>query len=239
MSKAKASAQTSQERKVALHILQLLESGALKPCDRLPAERKLAEDIGVSRAHVRSAIQRLEIYGIVKTYPQSGTVLADQTVSVLKNQIHNILEIDGFDFYSLVQVRILLEAEAIRLCALSRDEADIAAIRALLDDLLAHTDSPLRDEKDLAFHLGIARASHNPVIASLLLTITPDVLKYYRRFGACDNAPANVAREHEAMLECIMRSDPDAAEQCIRDHFKAISAFSEQYRDNRIPRTRI
>ena len=239
MSKAKASAQTSEERKVALHVLHLLESGALKPCDRLPAERKLAEDVGVSRAHVRGAIQRLEIYGIVKTYPQSGTVLADHTVTVLMNQIHNILEIDGFDFYSLVQVRILLEAEAIRLCAVNRDEADIVAIRAALDDYLAHFDTPLRDEKDFAYHLVIARASHNPVISSLLLTITPDVLKYYRSLGPCDNTPTNVAREHEAMLDCIVRCDPDGAEQCIRAHFKAISAFSGQYRDNHIPRTRI
>lgn len=236
---SKASGQTSEERKVALHILHLLETGALRPCDRLPAERKLAEAVGVSRAHVRGAIQRLEIYGIVKTFPQSGTVLADHTVSVLMNQIHNILDIDGFDFYSLVQVRILLEAEAIRLCALNRDEADIADIRTMLDDFISHMDTPLRDEKDLAFHLRIARASHNPVIASLLLTITPDVLKYYRSLGACTVDPKVVAAEHEAMLACIVRSDPDAAEQCVRDHFKAISTFSEDYRDNRIPRTRI
>ena len=98
MSKAKAASQTSEERRVALYILRLLESGALRPCDRLPAERKLAEDVGVSRAHVRGAIQRLEIYGIVKTYPQSGTVLADHTVSVLMNQIQNILDISDFDF---------------------------------------------------------------------------------------------------------------------------------------------
>ena len=122
---------------------------------------------------------------------------------------------------------------------MNRNDTDIAAIRAALDDLVAHTDTPLRDEKDLAFHLGIARASHNPVIASLLLTITPDVLKYYRNLGACNNAPANVAREHEAMLDCIIRSDPEAAERCVREHFKTISAFSENYRDNCIPRTRI
>ena len=239
MSKAKAAAQTSQERKVALHILHLLETGGLKPCDRLPAERKLAEEVGVSRAHVRGAIQRLEIYGIVRTYPQSGTVLADQTLSVLKNQIHNILEIDGFDFYSLVQVRVLLETEAIRLCALNRDEADIADIRATLDEFIASMNTPLRDEKDLAFHLCIARASHNPVIASLLLTITPDVLKYYRSLGACTVDPSLVAAEHEAMLSCIIRSDPDAAQQCIRDHFRAISLFSGNFRENHIPRTRI
>lgn len=236
---SKASAQTSEERKVAHYILHLLETGELKPCDRLPAERKLAEAVGVSRAHVRGAIQRLEIYGIVKTYPQSGTVLADHTVSVLMNQIHNILEIDGFDFCSLVQVRILLEAEAIRLCALNRDETDIADIRATLDDFRFYMATPLRDEKDLAFHLRIARASHNPVIASLLLSITPDVLKYYRSLGACTVDPGVVAEEHEAMLACIIRSDPDAAERCVRDHFKAISSFSADYRDNRIPRTRI
>ena len=231
--------QASEERLVAKHILSLLEAGRLVPGDRLPAERKLAAYLGISRAHVRAAIQRLEFYGIVKTFPQSGTVLTDHKTSVLQNQIRNILDINSFDFYSLVQVRILLEREAIRLCARERTDDDIHALQEALDDFKAHMLTDLRDEKDFAFHLAIARASHNPVLASLLLTITPDVLKYYRNLGACTIPVEIVCEEHGQMLDCIVRKDEDAAEKCIQAHFKAISTFSEDYRGNRIPRTHI
>ena len=112
--------QTSEEKLVAQKILDMLEAGRLLPGDRLPAERKLAQDVKVSRAHVRAALQKLEFYGIVKTWPQSGTVLAEHPVSVLKTQFHNILDTDSYNFYSLVQTRVLLEETTARLCAINR-----------------------------------------------------------------------------------------------------------------------
>ena len=231
--------QISEERLVAQHILSQMETGRLLPGDRPPAERKLSADLSVSRAHVRAAIQRLEFYGIVKTFPQSGTILTDHKASVLQNQLRNILDIHSFDFYSLVQVRILLEREAIRLCARERTEEDIQVMQDALEDFKAHMLTDLRDEKDFAFHLSIARASHNPVLASLLLTITPDVLKYYRNLGACTIPVELVCEEHEKMLRCIIQQDENAAEECIKSHFKAISSFSDSYRSNSIPRTHI
>ena len=229
----------SEERKVAEYILKLLEDGRLNPGDRIPAERKLAENTGVSRGYVRGAIQRLELYGIVKTFPQSGTLLTDHTPSVLKNQIRNLLEINSFDFHSLVQVRILLEKEAIRLCALNRTDEDIESIRSALEDFKDNMNGELRDEKDLSFHLTIARASHNPVLSSLLLKITPDVLKYYRNLGACSSSAESVCKEHSDMLECIVKQDEKTAVKCMEDHFKAISSFAEQFCSSTIPRTTI
>ena len=149
--------------KVIRHIQSLIASGRLLPGDRLPAERKLSSEVGVSRAQVRSALERLEFYGVIKTFPQSGSVLAEHSPSVMINQISNMLEVESFDFYSLVTVRILLETEAIRLCALNRTEEDMSALNDALADFEAHVDTDLRDEKDLAFHIAIAKASHNPV----------------------------------------------------------------------------
>ena len=229
----------SEVRQVLDHLRGMLEQGQLGPGVRLPAERRLSEALGVSRAHVRDAFQTLENYGIVRTYPQSGTVLAEHSASVLKNLIDNMMEIDSFDFYSLVHVRILLEVDAIRLCAESRTEKDIAALRAALEDFRTHMHGEARDEKDFAYHLAIARASHNPVVASLLLEIAPDVLRYYRKFHACSIDVEDVFREHEAMLRCIVEKDPAAAEACIRDHFTMIEKFASRYRGREIPRTRI
>ena len=100
---------STQVDTVIRHIRSLLDSGRLFPGDRLPAERKIAEQLGVSRANVRTALQKLEFYGIVKTYPQSGTVVAQHTVQVL-------------------------EVEAIRLCAMNRTEEDIESIRQALEE---------------------------------------------------------------------------------------------------------
>ena len=236
-----AKVQTSEERLVAQKILDMLEAGRLLPGDRLPAERKLAQDVKVSRAHVRAALQKLEFYGIVRTWPQSGTVLAEHPVSVLKTQFHNILDTDSYNFYSLVQTRVLLEETTARLCAINRTEEDIAHLQAALKDFEDHATTEFRDEKDFDFHLAIARASHNPVLASLLLIIFPDVLKYYRQLGACTNPAEQVAQEHRRLLEAIVEGDPAAAAKTLQEHLSAISLFSEDYRasDVAIPRTRI
>lgn len=237
-----AKVRTDEERLVALKILSLLEAGRLVPGDRLPAERRFALQVGVSRAHVRDAFQKLEFYGIVKTWPQSGTVLTEHPLSVLKSQIRNILETDSFDFYSLVQSRVLLEAAAIRLCAQNRTEEDLQNMQAALEDFIQNAPGELRDEKDFAFHLAIARGSHNPVLASMLLIITPDVLKYYRSLGACTISAEQVIEEHRSMLECIQQSNANEAEKRLLEHFNPITAFAQEVKGKDsfiIPRTRI
>ncbi len=207
-------------------ILALLESGRLVPGERLPSERKLAEMLGVSRASIRMALQKLEFYRIISTFPQSGSVLADYPASVLVNQIRDVMETESFDFASLVSVRVLLELEAIRLCAERRTEADLALLESALEDFEKNMHSPLRDEKDFAFHMSIAKSSHNPVIASLLLSIGPEVLKYYRRYNTCGMPPEDVLQEHRQILEQIRKADPDAAADALRNHFRLIMEFA-------------
>lgn len=73
-------------------IRELISSGAVKPGEKLPPERKLAEHLGVSRSHVREAINKLQIYGIVKIIPQSGTVVTGIGLVALEGLISDILK---------------------------------------------------------------------------------------------------------------------------------------------------
>lgn len=220
------STHSPQVNTVITHIRSLLDSGRLMPGDRLPAERRMAEQLGVSRAHVRTAFQKLEFYGIARTYPQSGTVIAEQTVQVLEGLISDMLQIDSYDFSSLVYVRVLLEVEAVRLCAANRTENDLASIRFALEECDRYFDTDQQVEKDFAYHHAIARGGHNPVIASLLLIITPDVLSYYRKYNVCQTPKAIVSDEHHEMLAAIENHDSDAAEAVLRRHLKGIIEFS-------------
>lgn len=222
------STHSPQVETVIRHIRALLDSGRLLPGDKLPAERRMAEQLGVSRAHVRTAFQKLEFYGIVKTYPQSGTVIAEQTVQVLEGLISDMLQIDSYDFESLVHVRVLLEVEAIRMCAQRRTDKDLTAMRYALEECDKYFGTERQVEKDFAFHQSIARSGHNPVIASLLLVITPDVLTYYLQYRVCNTPGEIVSNEHHEMLRCIIEQDPDGAEAILRAHFKGIVEFAKE-----------
>lgn len=93
-------------------IKELISSGEYNLGDRLPSERMLSERLGVSRTHLRDSIKKLEFYGILKTYPQSGTVIASMGLSALDGLISNMLSLNGNDFKSLVETRIILETNA-------------------------------------------------------------------------------------------------------------------------------
>ena len=103
--------------KIIKQIRALIISGELKPGDKLPPERRLAEKFGVSRGPVREAIQKLEFYGILKTQPQSGTVVAGLGISAIEGLISDVLLLEPTDFRSLVEMRLILEVNAAKLAA--------------------------------------------------------------------------------------------------------------------------
>lgn len=209
------------------YIKEELYSGRLHPGERLPAERRLAEQLQVSRAHVRAAFQKLEFYGIVKTYPQSGTVVAQEKIQVLERMITDALRIEPYDFASLVSTRILLEVEAVRLCALHRTEEDLQAIAVALAECEAFFYTEERVAKDFAYHQALARGAHNPVIASMLLIITPDVLRYYQRYRVCSTPQEEVATEHRELLRLVREQDAEGAAAMIAHHLRNLREFAE------------
>lgn len=216
----------SQVEEVLKYIKEQLYLGRLQPGERLPAERRLAEKLGVGRAHVRAAFQKLEFYGIVETFPQSGTVVARETMQVLGRMITDALQIQQYDFASLVYVRELLEAEAIRLCARNRTDEDLAVIE---EALRACEESMYADDRvshDFAYHQALARGAHNPVIASLLLVITPDVLRYYQRYRVCSVPSEEVSFEHRELLRCVREQDGDSGVEMLRRHLKSLREFA-------------
>ncbi|MDE5624280.1 MAG: FCD domain-containing protein [Alistipes sp.] len=216
----------SQVEEVLKYIKEQLYSGRLQPGERLPAERRLAEKLGVGRAHVRAAFQKLEFYGIVQTFPQSGTVVARETMQVLERMITDALQIQPYDFASLVYVRELLESEALRLCARNRTEEDLAIIEEALAACEDSANSDDRVPKDFAYHQALARGAHNPVIVSLLLVITPDVLRYYQRYRVCSVPSEEVCFEHRELLRFVREQNEEACVDMLHRHLRSLREFS-------------
>lgn len=220
-----------QVEAVLKYIKQELYSDRLHPGERLPAERRLAERLGVGRAHVRAAFQKLEFYGIVKTFPQSGTVVAQEKMQVLERLITDALQIERYDFASLVHVRELLEIEAVRLCARNRTQEDLEAIEAALCSCEEQFYTEERVPKDFAYHQALARGAHNPVIASLLLVITPDVLRYYQRYRVCTVPQEEACFEHRELLRLVSERDEQGAVKMLRRHLRSLGEFAASNND--------
>ena len=209
-------------------IKNLIESGQLKPGERLPSERKLSERLSVSRSAVRDAIKKLEFYGILKTHPQSGTIVAGMGTTALQGLISDILNVDGSDFKSLVETRIILEVNSARLAAERRTPENIESIQKALDKY--HAKLQLGQptvEEDLMFHLEIAEASQNSVLKSLMMVITPDIISNFIKYDVCgDDVKIERYNEHLNILNLIKAQEADKAAAAMESHLKDIREFS-------------
>ncbi|RYZ24624.1 MAG: FadR family transcriptional regulator [Chitinophagaceae bacterium] len=208
-------------------IKELLVSGALQPGDKLPPERKLSEQLGVGRTHVREALRRLEFYGILRTRPQSGTFVASIGINALENLISDVLQIEAPSFVSLVETRVLLEVASVELACERRTEEDIAKLEQSLESYLDRARLGVKAvEEDLMFHLAIADASKNRALKSLLLIIIPDIIANYSLFKVCDTVTNKALGEHQALFESIKDGDGPRAAAIMKEHLQGVMNFA-------------
>lgn len=215
------------QNKIISGLKDFIEFKNLEPGEKLPSERMLSERFGVSRSHIREAIQKLEFFGILKSRPQSGTFIADIGRVAMSGMMDDILRLEKSDFKSLVETRILLELKTVRLAALRRTETDLRKIREALDayktKVHANEDAV---EEDLLFHLAIAKASKNSTMNTFMLIITPEIITNFEKYHVCDaNQSFLGIQEHEDIYEAIASGDPQLAKEKMKIHFKILYQY--------------
>ena len=209
-------------------IRSLLDSGDLQPGDKLPAERKLAEKFQVARSQVREAFKKLEFYNIIKTMPQSGSVISALESTALNSLISDILKMDNCDFHSLVEARSIIEINAAKLCAIRRTEEDLKMIESAMNNYnkkIKECGSAL--EEDLYFHRTIAEGSKNTVLKSMMMTITPDIMVNYAKFNVCKTNFEIPISEHRLLFEYIKNNNAEAASNIMSQHLTGVLNFAK------------
>ena len=214
--------------KIIKQIRNSIISGKLKPGDRLPSERKLSETFSIGRTYVRDAIKKLEFYGILKTLPQSGTVVSGIDISAMEGLISNVIKLNENDFFHLVETRVVMECFACSQAAIRRSAKDIQKLEEALYEYKTCVVAGLPGMKeDFNFHLTIAEASQNKVIKSLMLILIPDILEIYRKLNVCGDGRSNKSfDEHQLILDAIKKQNHEGAEQAMKTHLKDVLNFS-------------
>ncbi|AXY75983.1 FadR family transcriptional regulator [Paraflavitalea soli] len=216
--------------KIIRQLKHLISEGHLKPGDRLPAERVLAEKFGVGRTYVRDAIRKLEFYGMLKTSPQSGTYVSGYNIKMIEGVLNDIITFNKDDFAALIEARYYLEINAARLAAQRRTEEDLAILQAAVADYdlrTKHKENAVQE--DMFLHLKIANAAKNSVFESMLLMLLPDIIRNIIEKKICgDNRGVQAMAEHHEILTAIADKDPDAAGIAMAAHLNDILQISRE-----------
>lgn len=208
------------------HLRREFVLGRLRPGDRLPSERNLAEHLGVARETLRQAFRVLEGSGqIVITRGARGGAIV-QAAIVDPTRIRADVDAMAASIMPLTEYRSIIEGSAASLAAERRSDADLAELDAAQHELLESTALDDSRHADTRFHLAIAAAAGNPMLTSAIedarvqMFTTVDLLSFpfvkETSYGA-----------HAEVLEAIRAGDADAAAAAMRAH---LAVTREEFR---------
>lgn len=203
-----------------------IRSGDWTPGTRLPTQKEIAETENVSRTVVREAVARLTAQGLANSRQGSGMFVTDtaeyRAFQITRDELNELA-----DIVKLLEMRLGVETEMAGLAAARRTTADIGAIQDALQAMQDLQGDPVAAAKaDTAFHMAIARATQNDYYARFVeflgLRLVPPRNLYLR--DQPDEAhrayAAKVHAEHEAILEAIVRMEPQRARDAARHHMQ-------------------
>lgn len=185
----------------------------LKPGERLPTERELMQSLAVGRSTVREVIRQFQALGVVESRKGSGTYLLR---GISSDTIHMPLSIDAGTLreglLATLDIRRGLEAEAGALAALRRTQADLDIIEQRLEAMeKVHLAEGTSGKYDLAFHLSVYDASHNPMFGQLLEQMREAFERFWTKpFDRPDFAGRSFPF-HRTLFEAIAAKDADRA----------------------------
>ena len=217
---------TSISSEIVSQIAALVDSGDLKPGDRIPPERTLCEMFGVGRGSVREAIKVLEATGTVER--RGKAVLVSEKTPAMKLALDIADTID--DIRNVMETRNIMEIESCRLAAKRAGEQDIEKLSEIISR--PATDYESFSSCDRAFHRTIMEASHNPVLLQVYDQIADLIFRtedLYRGKDAISREEQqqtirNTKESHQEILDAIRSRDPQRAVSCAKKHLKAASA---------------
>jgi GntR family transcriptional repressor for pyruvate dehydrogenase complex len=205
---------------LAWSLLKEIADGRYAVGSRLPAERELAVQYGVSRPTVREAIIALEVQGIVEVRVGSGAYVV---------KLPGNTELPGFNITAieLTEARLLFEGEAAALAATQISDEEIAEIEGLIADIARENQGrEWSDNADRNFHLAIARAGRNQAVYEVveqlwrLRSTSPEAALLHAKARTANIKP--VVDEHSLVLDALRARDPNAARAAMRGHLSAV-----------------
>jgi GntR family transcriptional repressor for pyruvate dehydrogenase complex len=204
-------------------------NGSLKPGDQLPAERDLAQRLGVSRTAVREAVKTLREKGLVEAYSGRGTFVTDGTSQAARQSFDLMVKIGQQEGSPhLAELRLILEPGIAAMAAERVKDEDLSAMREAVAVMeRSQKDPEAYIEADLDFHLALAEAVANPLILSLIDSIVGLLREQRIKIFNVEGGPQRGQFHHKRILEAMERRDPEMARSAMRAHLEQVRQDSQ------------
>lgn len=207
---------------------EMADAGLLNPGDRLPPERELLTQLGVSRQVLREAFTVMEAQGMVATTPGGGRVFKGRLIGDIGALVEALKE---SALLEILDAREAIECKVAELAARHASDADIADLRGRLASLQGHS---YTFEWNYGFHLAIAEASANSVLHNLLQLLLQARRDVHQQDYLTQDQLKRLFEDHEAIIDSIEARDAGRARALMHDHIATTrSAFLERTEERR------
>jgi GntR family transcriptional repressor for pyruvate dehydrogenase complex len=202
-----------------------LVTGRLKTGDRLLPERDLAGALGVSRPVIREALRALATLGAVEIRRGYGTVVREPNFTALADYFSLVLAQQAGAVDDVMQARIAIERQAIRLACSRALTPDLERLSQALQAIKETIDDPAQGgAADFHFHSMIVQAAHSPALSSVYAAVAKLLqqshLERRQVIASVPQVDAYLIDHHEAILLAIRRKDPSEADSLLAEHFQ-------------------
>lgn len=213
-------------------IQNMIRNHSLNAGDRLPTERELAEALGLSRPTVREAVQALAAMNILDVRHGTGIFVGSLDLTTLLAPLWFALELTEPAFEQLFEIRVALEPLAAGLAAERATDHDVVQIQ---EAMAAMKELGLAREfrliADIELHKSIVEASHNELLIGVIASLTVLARKSRELTVELPNRERNALQEHLAVVDAIVRRDPEASMTAMRTHLSNAHAMPSTYRE--------
>lgn len=220
---------------VAEAILHMIQTGQLKPGDKLDSVQQLAENFQVGRAAIREALTALRAMGLIEMKQGEGTYVREFDPAMLSFPISAAILMSKEDVAHLLEVRKLLEVGAAGLAARKRTEEDLRAMQSALAQMREVIgDEELGEKADFLFHMAIAEATKNPLLVSLMNNVSGMMMETMREtrriwLFAKQTTTEQLLEDHIAIFEAIREQNIELAQERMKDHLGHVEKVLSDY----------
>ena len=220
------------------YVRSLIDRGLVRPGGRLPAERDLAIEIGVSRPTIRAGIRALSAMGVVTAKHGSGTYIQDGPPTLGSEPLSFLAALHGFTRDNMYEARRILEVGAAGVAAERAKPEHLARLAEEVANLFASMDDPQGFLlHDINFHRAVATASGNPIVGAVVEMIA--ALYYEQRRQTAERATNlnlhDAAEMHRRIYQAIRAHDARAARKAMNEHLLHSSAHQAREQQSGSP----
>ncbi len=210
-------------QRVGERILALISEGSLAPGDQLPAERTLAEQLGISRTVVREALRSLASMNVLEIRHGAGVFVGPLDLASLMQPLQFAVSIDHTALSQVAEARLVLEPGLAQLAAARADEPDIIRLRELVVEAAGLVnDPPGFLEVDLAFHSEVRRLANNSFLSRFMDSLEELARTSRTLTNPISNMREKTVRDLHQIAAAIARHDAVAAAEAMREHVQHV-----------------